>query len=121
MKTKSKKAKGRALQKWVVKQILDRFSELQPDDVRSTSMGVSGADVQLSPLAQSVFNFSVECKNRASFKTLYAIVEQAEKHDIEKIPLGVIKQNSSTPLVILYAEDFFDIIEDRYLTKRNIL
>ena len=63
MKTSSCKAKGRKLQTSVAEYIVSQFPELQPDDVKSTSSGAPGIDVLLSPLAQRVFNCSVECKN----------------------------------------------------------
>jgi len=47
LKPQSAKAKGRKLQQWVRDQILQRFPTLSTDDVRSTSMGASGEDVQL--------------------------------------------------------------------------
>ena len=49
MKTSSAKAKGRRLQQKVRDLLLETFTELEPDDIRSTSMGVSGEDLQLSP------------------------------------------------------------------------
>ena len=51
MKTQSCKSKGRRLQQKVVADVLAAFPHLQPDDVRSTSMGCGGEDVQLSPAA----------------------------------------------------------------------
>ena len=42
--------------------ILSTFTDLAPDDVRSTSMGSSGVDIQLSPAAAAVFPYSVECR-----------------------------------------------------------
>jgi len=67
VKTSSAKAKGRRLQQKVRDLILETFSELEEDDVRSTSMGAGGEDVQLSPLARRKFPFSVECKNVEKF------------------------------------------------------
>ncbi len=63
MKTSSCKAKGRNLQKWVRDLILESFPSLEADDVRSTSMGAGGEDVQLSPAARKLFPYSLECKN----------------------------------------------------------
>lgn len=67
MKPSSAKAKGRKLQQQVRDLILETFSDLEPDDVRSTSMGAGGEDVLLSPLARRKFPFSVECKNQQAF------------------------------------------------------
>jgi len=63
IKTSSAKAKGRKFQQSIRDRILEAFAdELEKDDVLSTSMGASGVDVQLSPLAQKVFPISVEAK-----------------------------------------------------------
>ena len=65
MKTRSAKNKGKRLQNEVRDLILETFKQLEPDDVRSTTMGDSGEDVLLSPAARKLFPFSVECKNQA--------------------------------------------------------
>jgi len=63
IKTSSAKAKGRKFQQSIRDRILEAFAdELEKDDVLSTSMGASGVDIQLSPLAQKVFPISVEAK-----------------------------------------------------------
>ena len=62
MKAQSAKAKGRKLQQVVRDGVLKRFPSLEPDDVRSTSMGAGGEDVQLSPVARRLFPYQVECK-----------------------------------------------------------
>ena len=64
MKTRSAKNKGKRLQNDVRDLILETFTELEPDDVRSTTMGDSGEDILLSPAARKLFPFSVECKNQ---------------------------------------------------------
>ena len=64
MKTSSAKAKGRRLQQKVRDLLLETFTELEPDDIRSTSMGVSGEDLQLSPAARKLIPFAIECKNQ---------------------------------------------------------
>ena len=45
MKTRSAKNKGKRLQNKVRDLILEKFQTLEPDDVRSTTMGDSGEDV----------------------------------------------------------------------------
>ena len=50
MKTRSAKNKGKRLQNKVRDLILEKFTQLEEDDVRSTTMGDSGEDVLLSPL-----------------------------------------------------------------------
>ena len=55
MKTASAKAKGRNLQKWVASKLLDAAKALEPDDIKSTSMGAGGEDVMLSPAARKIY------------------------------------------------------------------
>jgi len=105
LKPQSAKAKGRNLQKWVRDQILNRFPSLTTDDVRSTSMGAGGEDVQLSKAARDVFPYAVECKSMAKI-AVYNYYEQAKQHGKGE-PLVVIKQNNCKPLVIVDAELFF--------------
>ena len=79
MKTSSAKAKGRKLQQWVRDMILCSFPKLEKDDVKSTSMGVSGEDIQLSPLARKTFPYSVECKSRKKIG-VYQYIDQATQN-----------------------------------------
>lgn len=109
--TQSAKAKGRNLQKSVCKMILDRFTELESDDVKSTSMGASGEDVQLSPAARRVCPVSIECKARKSV-AIYPWYIQAQTNcrpDLE--PLLVVKGDRKKPLVCVDAEYFFDLLK----------
>jgi hypothetical protein len=109
MKPSSAKSKGRNLQKWVRDLILSKFN-LEPDDVRSVSMGVSGEDLLLSPAARRVLPISVECKSRASI-SVYGYYEQAVTNAKGKgEPVCVIKQNRSSPLVVVDAEYFFELM-----------
>lgn len=113
MKPASAKAKGRKLQQFVRDQLIERLG-LQPDDVKSTSMGAGGEDVQLSPFARIRFPHSVECKNMAKI-AVYKFYEQAKENAGSHSPLVVIKQDRSEPLVILSLDDYLKIYE------RNLL
>lgn len=106
LKPSSAKQKGRILQQWVAKQILQRFPELEKDDVRSTSMGAPGEDVQLSPAARKLFPFQIECKNLAKV-AVYSYYVQAMTHG-HREPVVFIKQNGSKPLAIVDAEWFIN-------------
>lgn len=107
MKTSSAKAKGRKLQQWVQKEILNLFPSLSDEDVRSTAMGQSGEDIQLSPAARKLFPYSVECKARANI-AVYSWFRQAEEAAPEgATPMVVIRANHKKPLIILDAEAFF--------------
>lgn len=108
MKSQSAKAKGRKLQQAVRDQILSKFPGLEPDDVRSTSMGAGGEDVQLSPAARKLFPYSVECKSLAKI-AVFNYYEQACGHG-EHEPLVVIKQNRSKPLAVVDLEHFMELV-----------
>ena len=114
MKPASSKAKGRKLQQWVRDMIIDMCPTLEEDDVRSTSMGASGEDIQLSPAARKLVPVSIECK---SYKTIaaYGWYGQAIANCPKgSEPIVVMKQDRAKPLVIVDAEYFF-----RMLTNEN--
>lgn len=107
MKPQSAKAKGRKLQQWVRDKILHYCSSLEPDDVKSTSMGAGGEDVQLSPAARRQYPISIECKSRASY-AFYKDYDQAVINCPDKAePLLVCKANHRNPVVIVDADWFF--------------
>ena len=110
MKPSSAKNKGRILQKWVRDLILESWDDLEEDDVRSTSMGAGGEDVQLSPAARRHFPFSVECKNVEKLNVWNAY-EQAEANSGKHEPLLVMKKNRKKPLVVLDAEAFIELLK----------
>lgn len=105
----SAKAKGRKLQQWVRDQILQRFPSLHTDDVRSTSMGAGGEDVQLSPKARELVSYTIECKNRKAIAVFKDYQQACGHKDAE--PLVILKQNQSMPLALVDAKHFFDLIQ----------
>ncbi len=105
MKTSSAKAKGRLLQQFFRDLLLEVYTDLEPDDIRSTAMGQQGEDVQLSPAAKEKFNYSVECKSHKAM-AIYSFIDQAVEGGTGSPPLLVLKANRREPLVALYAEDF---------------
>lgn len=108
MKPRSAKSKGRRLQQWVRDLILELNPELTNDDVRSTSMGATGEDVQLSPKARSLVDYQIECKNKSEV-SVCNWYEQARGHGNHS-PLVVVKQDYSDPLVVVDAREFFQLI-----------
>lgn len=92
--------------------ILVRFPQLTANDVRSTSMGVSGRDVQLSEAALRMFPYSIECKSRNRI-AVYKDYEQAVSNAQQEVPLLVIKQNGSKPLAVMDLEHFMEIVSGR--------
>lgn len=109
MKTSSAKQKGRKFQQWVRDAILSLFPHLEDDDVRSTSMGASGEDIQLSPAARKAFPYQVECKNQERLN-FWSAWEQATGSG-EYMPLLFIKRNHTKPIVCMDAEHFFTLLE----------
>lgn len=105
MKPSSAKNKGRILQQWVAKKLHEYAPALQEGDVRSTSMGAGGEDVQLSPAARAVYPIQIECKNLAKI-AVYDYYRQAATHGGHE-PVVVIKQNNCKPLVVVDADYFF--------------
>ncbi|MDR7461755.1 MAG: hypothetical protein QN204_04960 [Armatimonadota bacterium] len=63
MKPRSRKAKGRRLQRRVAEMVTRAFS-LEPGEAVSCPMSVAGPDVLLSGPARAKFPFRVECKNQ---------------------------------------------------------
>ena len=109
MKPQSCKAKGRNLQKTIEADIKRVFDQLSGNDVRSTSMGCSGEDILLSPLAESLFPFSVEAKCQERLN-VWAAIDQAESNCPDhKTPLVVIKRNRCRPYAVLPWECFLNL------------
>lgn len=111
MKPRSAKAKGRRLQQWVRDLILETFPTLEKDDVRSTTMGDGGEDVQLSPAARRYIPFGIECKNKAHV-SVYSWIEQCRQHG-PHTPLLVIKEDNAEPLVVVDAKLFFNLLKEK--------
>jgi len=110
MKPQSAKAKGRRLQQQVRDILLDLYPQLKADDIRSTGMGQTGEDVQLSPAARAVIPFQIECKNKKEVAVINWL-KQAATHG-EHIPIVVAKQNHSDPVVVIDALTFFKLMRD---------
>ena len=80
--TKSAKAKGRIGQQEVRDKLLETFPILHPDDIKSTVMGDSGEDIQLSPAARKIIPLSIEVKRRKNdLRTVYSYIAQASSHN----------------------------------------
>ena len=105
MKTRSAKNKGKRLQNNVRDLLLETFTQLEPDDVRSTTMGESGEDIQLSPAARKLIPFAFECKNQEKLN-IWESYSQAVDNCKDYEPVVVIKRNNHKPLVVVDAEYF---------------
>ena len=79
--TRAAKAKGRGGQNEIRDKLLETFTEFEPDDIKSTTMGDTGEDIQLSPAARKKMPITIEVKRRKSgMKMAYDYIEQASKH-----------------------------------------
>lgn len=105
VKPSSAKNKGRIFQQAIRDMLLGLFPSLEKDDIRSTSMGSGGEDLQLSPAARKFLPFQIEAKSKRDL-AIQAWYEQAKEHG-NHTPLVVVKKNGCKPLVIMDAEWFF--------------
>ena len=112
MKTRSAKNKEKRLQNSVRDILLETFKEqLEPDDIKSTTMGESGEDIQLSPAARKIIPFAFECKNQEKLN-IWSSLEQAEENANDHEPLLVFKRNRSKTYAVLRIEILMDLLSD---------
>lgn len=102
------KQKGRLHQQWCRDKVLYHNPELKQEDVRSTSMGCGGEDVQLSTAARVMFPYQIECKSKATYSVYKDYAQACEHGDCE--PLLLIKANHKKPLAIIDAEHFISLV-----------
>ena len=116
---RSRKAKGRRLQNCVRDVLLSTCPNLKKDeDISCAIMGESVIDVKLSRFAQGLFPFSIECKNKETWKGLYDAYDQAISNaNLE--PVVVLKMNKRDPLIVLDFKKFVAIIKESNM-KTNL-
>ena len=112
MKSRSAKNKGKRLQNNVRDLILEKFHQLEEDDVRSITMGDSGEDILLSPAARKLFPFSVECKNQEKLN-IWSSLEQTETNAGKHTPLLIFKRNRSKTYAVLQLDDLMEMLNER--------
>jgi len=112
MKSRSAKNKGKRLQNNVRDLILEKFQQLEEDDVRSITMGDSGEDILLSPAARKLFPFSVECKNQEKLN-VWSSLEQTETNAGKHTPLLIFKRNRSKTYAVLQLDDLMKMLDDK--------
>ena len=111
MKPQSAKAKGRNLQKWVVKQLIETF-DIHPEDIKSCSMGAGGEDVQMARAAREKFPYSVECKNVEKLN-IWDAYDQAKANCGDYEPIVIMKKNGKKPLVVMDAKSFIELNKEK--------
>ena len=113
MKTRSAKNKGKRLQNKVKELLVEKFkSSLEDGDFKSTTMGESGIDIQLSPAARRIFPWAIECKNQEAI-SIWKCLQQAEDagKDEGLKPLLIFKRNRSKTYVTLELDDFLGLLD----------
>ena len=104
--TRATKAKGRGGQQEVRDKLLETFPEFEPDDIKSTTMGDTGEDIQLSPLARKTLPISIEVKRRKSgMKTAYDYIDQAGNHG--KGEPVVFYRSDRQPWIVMVGMDHY--------------
>lgn len=111
----TRKAKGRKLQQNVAERIRKLF-ELSELDVRSTSMGAQGVDIQLSNAATKVFPFAIECKcvEKVNLWEAWAqacshAVDHNKSNELTVEPLLVIKKSHKKAIAVVDLDIFLSI------------
>lgn len=114
IKPSSAKAKGRRFQQYCRDKILEVLKPygIVPDDVKSTAMGQSGEDIQLSPAARKLLLISVECKALKSIG-VYKLYEQAEQYKEKGEPVLFIKADRKKPLAVVDLEYYLSLEAER--------
>jgi hypothetical protein len=119
MKTSSCKAKGRRLQDHIrdsLRKIATEFG-LDPTDIKSTIMGISGPDIVFSSAAAKIFNLNVEAKNVEKLSVMSVFYRHYEKYAAQPtLKILVHKQNHTQPLITLRFEDFLPIFRKALLS-----
>lgn len=113
MRAQSAKAKGRRLQQFVRDAVLKLFTSLTSDDVRSTGMGQSGVDVQLSQAAKKLFPYSVECKNKERMNIWRELEQAVENTEPDTKPLLVMTKNRTDTYAVIQFDHFMELLSEK--------
>ena len=109
MKPQSCKQKGRKFQQQIVQSIKETFPVLRDNDVKSTSMGCGGEDVVMSPLAESIFPYSVECKNVEKLNVYAALEQAATNAPRKKTPILAMRRNRTKAYAVIQWDHFMEL------------
>tara|TARA_R110002020_G_scaffold152143_2_gene329761 strand:- start:2418 stop:2765 length:348 start_codon:yes stop_codon:yes gene_type:complete len=110
LSARSAKAKGRRLQNFVRDMIRDAFPKLEADDIKSQTMGMTGQDIVLSPIAKKSIPYAIECKNVEKIR-IWSAIDQAKKNiENNETPTIVFKRNGVEPWVAIPFDHWLDLI-----------
>lgn len=119
MKVSSAKQKGRRFQQDVRDKLLEVSNGLEPDDIRSASMGAYGEDILFSPAARRQFPFSIECKNVEKL-SIWRCIDQARANaPAGTTPIVAFTRNREVPHLAIPMNEFLRIYEV-YLRHKEI-
>ena len=111
MKSRSAKNKGKRLQNSFRDLLLETFTQLEPDDIRSAIMGESGEDIKLSPAARKIIPYSFECKNQEKLN-IWEALSQAEENAGDYDSVVIFKRNRSKTYAVINIEKFIELIDE---------
>ena len=110
MKSSSRKAKGRRLQKWIAEQI-SKVTQIPHGKgclIESREMGQSGTDIKLYAQAAELYPFAIEAKNTERL-SINESISQAKANRSSRQDWQVFwKRNAMAPVVIMDAGTWFD-------------
>ena len=109
--TRNSKAKCRLVQQEVRDKLLETFPDLEPDDIKSTIMGDSGEDIQLSPAARKIIPLTIEVKRRKNnLKTVYDYMEQASSH-AKGEPVVFYRSDRKPWVIMVNMKHYMDLLK----------
>ena len=106
------------MQQQIVSDLLAMFPHLTDDDVRSTSMGAGGEDIQLSATARRAIPFSIEAKNQERVNVWNALEQCRSNAPKDVDPIVVFKKNGEKPHVLVSWECFKRLIPAKSTTNQ---
>ena len=110
--SRAAKAKGRTGQNEIRDKLLETFPEFEEDDIKSTTMGDTGEDIQLSPAARKKLPITIEVKRRKSgMKTAYDYMEQASKHGKGE-PVVFFLADRKNWITMISLEHYMDLLKN---------
>ena len=110
--TKGAKAKGRLGQQAIRDMLYEVFPHLVPGDIKSTTMGDGGADVQLSPAAYKLAPIDIEVKRRkGGMTTAYNWLDQAKGHGAGT-PVVFFRADNKKWITIIPTDHYMELLKN---------
>ena len=108
---KSRKAKGRNLQKLVCKKLseLTGISWGKDKEIESREMGQAGRDIKLYGKAKQLILLDIECKNQEKWSVLTWIKQAKLNQEAGRYWALICKKNHVDPVIIMDLDNFLEI------------